>query len=770
MSTVEADSPELGAAPPGARWHISPQAGAFARAMRMPRLWVRWLLPILALALLLGIAARIAVHLVDARGATLAEAESRIELASALVAAKVNRVRAQRTQPPTEAEIKPVSLYDAWRAALSDSGWALRKAGYFGAFLVDGDGRVVAEQPVRGHAGAPAADLLASRSDFLRAEQTLEGGGRIIVMARPANALRTWFSEAILAGAFILVALVAAGGIFALFLRQLGRHKLLLQSAEAFRADMDSALHGGRAGLCFWDVVRGELRITGSVFTALGVDAPTGPLPFSRFRAMLHPEDDLYGSLNRAMKDGAAEFAARFRMADAQGDWVWFEMRGRIMQGGWQSQPNFLGMIMEVPSDERRETRDMQLAARLTEALDSDQHAIALWDSGERLVFCNQKFLDFYGLARDAAHPGTSHASLQEGAKHAIPQGPRSPAGAPKSRAASYDIELDDGRWIAVSERRTRTSDFVSIATDITTLKRNERRLTQSERELKSAVEELRESRARLEVQTSQLVELADKYAAEKARAEEASKAKSEFLANISHELRTPLNAIIGFSEVMTEQVFGPIGSDKYAGYARDINESGHYLLEMIDDILDMSKIEAGQFALSIEPVRAGDLIGDSLRIVQPSAEEKNITLKQTGNADIEIAGDKRALKQVILNLLSNAVKFTPEGGKITVRSYRHKGTVRVAIADTGIGIPRHEIARLGKPFQQVSNQFTKEHKGSGLGLAISRSILEMHEAKLDIKSKPGQGTTVSCIFPPAEELHAADEEQRHESNTEAVS
>lgn len=766
MSTVEADSPELGGTPPGARWHISPQAGAFAQAARIPRLWARWLLPVLAMALLLGIAARTAVHLIDARDGALSEAQGRIEVASALVAARLDRARAQ---PGATPESKPVPLYDAWRAALSDTGWALRKAGYFGAFLVDVDGHVVAEQPVRGHAGSAVSSLIEARSRFLRAEQNLKGGGRIIVLTRPADALRTWFSEAVLAVLFCVAAVVTAGGIFMLFLRQLGRHKLLLRSAEAFRADMDAALHGGRAGLCFWDVVRGELRLTGSVFTALGLDAPSGTMPFSRFRAMLHPEDDLYGSLNRAMKDGVAEFAARFRMADVQGDWVWFEMRGRIMQGGWQAQPNFVGMIMEVPSNERRESHDMQLAARLTEALDSDQHAIALWDSAERLVYCNRKFLDFYGLSSEVAKPGTTQAALHEAVQHALPQGPRSPAGAPKSREGSYDIELGDGRWIAVSERRTRTSDFASIATDITTLKRNERRLAHSERELRSAVQELRESRSRLETQTGQLVELADKYASEKARAEEASKAKSEFLANISHELRTPLNAIIGFSEVMTERVFGPLGHEKYAGYARDINESGHYLLEMIDDILDMSKIEAGQFALSIESVRAGDLIQDSLRIVQPTAEERKIALKQTGNPDIEVAGDKRALKQVLLNLLSNAVKFTPEGGNVTVRSYRHKGTVRIAIADSGIGIPRHEIAKLGKPFQQVSNQFTKEHKGSGLGLAISRSILEMHEARLDIKSKPGQGTTVTCVFPQAEELQNTQGAQRHESNTEAM-
>ncbi len=763
MSAMEAESPGPGGTPPGAGWHISPQAGLFASAARTPRFWLRWALPLLAILLLLGLSARIALHLVDAREAMLAQAERRIDMAGALVTAGIDRIRSQPPAAPApegEAEPpapKPVALYDAWRAALSETGWALRSADYHVAVLVDPEGRVIAEQPVRGHAGKPLSALDNDASGLLRAERALERGGRVVVLARPQTALAVWFRDLLLFGALGLVAFLTAAGIFWLFLCQLSRHRALLRSAEAFRSDMDAALHGGRAGLCFWDIVRGQLRLTSSVFTPLGLDAPAGPIAFSRFRSLLHPEDDLYSSINRAMKDGTPDFAARFRMADAQGDWVSFEMRGRILQGGWQAQPVFLGMVMEVPSDERRESRDVHLAARLTEALDSDQHAIGMWDSSERLVFCNRRFQELYGLPASLAAPGTPHAKLQEAAARAVPQGPRSAAGAPKSREANYDIELDDGRWIAVAERRTRTSDFVSIATDITTLKRNERRLALSERELRATVEKLEDSRRKLETQTGQLVELADNYAKEKARAEEASKAKSEFLANISHELRTPLNAIIGFSEVMTEEFFGPVGHEKYRDYANDIHESGRYLLEMIDDILDMSKIEAGQFSLSIEPVRAGSLIDESLRVVQPTADERQIALTQSGNPDIEIAGDKRALKQVLLNLLSNAVKFTPEGGDISVRSYRYKGTVRIAIADSGIGIPRHEIAKLGKPFQQVGNQLTRDHKGSGLGLAISRSILEMHDGRLDIKSKPGEGTTVTCILPQSPDQPSAN-------------
>jgi two-component system cell cycle sensor histidine kinase PleC len=251
-----------------------------------------------------------------------------------------------------------------------------------------------------------------------------------------------------------------------------------------------------------------------------------------------------------------------------------------------------------------------------------------------------------------------------------------------------------------------------------------------------------------LEAQTKQLFDLTDKYAAEKMRAEAANRAKSEFLANISHELRTPLNAIIGFSEMMQQQIFGPIGQTKYIEYARDIEQSGQYLLEVINDILDMSKIEAGRMELTVENINLVEIVGESLRVVQQSANARNIRLKTQGNQTIDLLGDRRALKQVIINLLSNAMKFTPVGGEVAIRTYRYRGTVRIAITDTGVGIPRHEITKLGRPFEQVENQLTKGHKGTGLGLAISRSILEAHGGRLEIKSRLNEGTTVTCILP----------------------
>src|SRR5262249_20400554 len=183
-----------------------------------------------------------------------------------------------------------------------------------------------------------------------------------------------------------------------------------------------------------------------------------------------------------------------------------------------------------------------------------------------------------------------------------------------------------------------------------------------------------------------------------------------------------------------------------------DINASGRYLLDMIDGILDMAKIEAGRMTLVPEWVALGSLFTECLRVVHPAAIERKIQLLDAGATQISVFADRRALKQILINLLPNAVKFTLPGGKVLLRAYRYRGTVRIAITDTGVGIAKHELGRLGKPFEQVQNQLTKGHKGTGLGLAISRSLAELHGGKLDIKSKAGEGTTVTCILPGHEE------------------
>jgi two-component system cell cycle sensor histidine kinase PleC len=315
----------------------------------------------------------------------------------------------------------------------------------------------------------------------------------------------------------------------------------------------------------------------------------------------------------------------------------------------------------------------------------------------------------------------------------------------PEGVAGVREAEMHDGRWLQISERRTAEGGLVMTAADITAIKLQDEARRLNEEQLSEAVASLQSSEA-------QLAELARKYEAEKIRAEGANKAKSEFLANMSHELRTPLNAINGFSEIMQGEMFGPLGDKRYKEYAHDILSSGQHLLALINDILDMSKIEAGKMNLRFEPLALEEVIEDAVRLVRNRAESSGLTI----NIDLpplpEIEADYRALKQVALNLLSNALKFTPHGGQVTVSAeMRGPGAgdrVRISVRDTGIGISAEDLKRLAQPFEQIESQHSKTQQGTGLGLALTKSLVEMHEGVLEMESRPGEGTTVSFTLP----------------------
>jgi two-component system cell cycle sensor histidine kinase PleC len=275
-----------------------------------------------------------------------------------------------------------------------------------------------------------------------------------------------------------------------------------------------------------------------------------------------------------------------------------------------------------------------------------------------------------------------------------------------------------------------------------------EQKLVASEQLLLATVAELRQSRRSLEEQAQQLADLAERYHEQKSCAEAANRAKAEFLANMSHELRTPLNAIIGFSEMMGAGIFGPLGPDRYREYCTDIHQSGQYLLDVINDILDMSKIEAGRIHLEREEIALDAFLQDALRVISARGNDKKLRLIADVTPGARLTADNRLLKQVVLNLLSNSVKFTPEGGRVVVRGRALRGHVAIAIADSGIGIPKTALAKLGRPFEQVESQLTKSHQGSGLGLAIAKSLTELHGGTMRIRSQLGRGTIVLLRLP----------------------
>ena len=285
-------------------------------------------------------------------------------------------------------------------------------------------------------------------------------------------------------------------------------------------------------------------------------------------------------------------------------------------------------------------------------------------------------------------------------------------------------------------------------------MRANERELQHNHEALKKTVDVLKESQMRM-------VELAENYQKEKIRAEEANQSKSEFLANMSHELRTPLNAINGFSDIMKKEMFGPLGDQRYKEYVSDILFSGQHLLSLINDILDMSKIEAGKMNLNPEDINIQDMIDQVIRIVRGRAEENNLTLRYEGGQMPEIQADMRAVKQVLLNLITNAIKFTPEGGKVTVHSEAKSVGLVIKVIDTGIGIAAENLERLANPFEQIDSQHSRQHEGTGLGLALSKSLIELHGGNFKIESELGKGTTVIFTLPNVPIMKKAKVEEK---------
>ncbi len=516
---------------------------------------------------------------------------------------------------------------------------------------------------------------------------------------------------------------------------------------------VETALARGRCGLWDFDLSGRRLFWSRSMYEMLGMTPREDYLSFGDAARLMHPDDDGIYQVARAIAKGEARQVDQvFRMRHADGHYVWLRARAQLIRMG-SGRTHMIGIAMDVTEQHKLAQRYHEADQRLAVAIECTSETFALWDKDDRLVMCNAHYQQAYGLPDEVLVPGTERLVVLAAA--ARPVIARRMADSDNTGSQTTEVQLADERWLQVNERRTRDGGLVSVGTDITMIKRHQARLRESERRLVATISDLSASRATLEKQKAELSIANANYQAEKERAEAANRAKSEFLANMSHELRTPLNAILGFSEILQNQMFGPLGSDKYDEYARDIHDSGQHLLNVITDILDMSKIEAGHMRISCDAIDLAPLIEETLRLTSISAKQKNVRVHQQVSSGLSLIADRRAMKQILLNLLSNAMKFTNKGGQVHVRAKKRGGAVTLTIADTGIGIPRAALAKIGQPFEQVQSQYAKSKGGSGLGLAISRSLTRLHGGSMRIFSVEGKGTVVSVRIPAADDVVA---------------
>ena len=714
---------------------------------------LRRAVPVLIIAFLATICVGALVQVLDHRRQVLANDTASLEAVADLLVERLQRPSKKSADAVERSQLALTALLPPWALAAGRRFFLTNADGVVTAAAPSGDSALGSRlidllgptQPLTTF-GADAGVMEITLPDDARALATVRMltsplGQLAVVQSREA-ALANWRSLTTLT-----VTLSATTGFVVLILGfafhwQATRAREADLIYETVRSRIDTALNRGRCGLWDWDLARGRIFWSQSMFEILGLDTKEDLLSFGDVNSLVHPEDVRLYELAAELADATASTIDHaFRMRHAAGHWVWLRARCELVRQAGEPGLHLIGIAVDITEQKSLVEKTVAADMRLRDAIETIPEAFVLWDADNRLVLCNSNFQGLHHLPDEAITVGASYESVVAAGSKPVVRNKVVTAGPSVPGARTFEAQLEDGRWLHISERRTKDGGYVSVGTDITAIKKHEEKLVDSEKRLIATVADLRASQQRS-------AELAEKYAEEKTRAEEANQAKSKFLANMSHELRTPLNAIIGFSEIMESGMFGPLGAEKYHEYCSDIRGSGQYLLEVINDILDMSKIEAGRIRLDFEDLSLDTLLNEAMRVVGTRAQDKHLELEPRISSNLRLRADRRAIKQIALNLLSNAVKFTPAGGRITVRGRASERYIALAIADTGIGIAKDALTRLGRPFEQVESQLTKSHQGSGLGLAISKSLVELHGGRMRIRSTLGKGTLVVVRLP----------------------
>jgi PAS domain S-box-containing protein len=464
------------------------------------------------------------------------------------------------------------------------------------------------------------------------------------------------------------------------------------------------------------------------IYRILGLD-PTEPPVRNALILMAHEEDaaSIKTALTSVLKL-PGPFYVRYRIVRADGAERHLEMNGDVETAEDGSLMGIVGVVTDV-------TRQIETEDQLRSALDvfrvlteEANDLICRHNISMDILYCSPAITRILGYDPSEMLGGTFVSIINEDDVPAVRQLHRELLVPGTSKSLTLRMRHQDGRelWIesmcrSVGDPTTgRVHEIVTVSRDVT-----ERKLAEIE------INRARET------------------------AESANRTKSRFLATMSHELRTPLNAIIGFSDMIKSELFGPL-LPRYLEYSELIHESGTLLLDLINDILDMSKIEAGKFELAIESFDAVESVATCARLLKNKAEQSGLTLTLDTPSPAPVMADQRAVQQILLNLAANAIKFTPRGGKITLSARDCGDHVAIRVTDTGVGIAAGDLARLGRPFEQVSQDSHLTKAGTGLGLALVRSLAQLHGGELMINSQLGRGTTVTVLLPKEKAVVAA--------------
>ena len=581
--------------------------------------------------------------------------------------------------------------------------------------------------------GAAAFDL--QGGDAFAAWRPMDNGDAVLVAA-PKNDIyaRTspWVSHLLMLSAIS----VLTASLMAAFIRQ-SRAAAIAGAAVASFRDHKAAMNAGRSGVWSFDQKSRMLTMTASALEPLGLGARDRRFSLPELTALAHPEDlRTIIAIISGDTSGVTEGEVRLRHPDFGWSRAYFRTDAKATRFDRR------GVVVDLSGAGAMAPHAALAESRLRDAIESIPEAFVLWDANGRLAAWNRRFASIFRLDPRELRAGLDADEVKALARAGGDIVTRFFAPDAALDEQSVEVALPKDRWIHISRRRTLEGGMVCVASNVTDLKRRARAQKKKERELEALICDLKASRTTLS-------ETMEKYETEKRRAEDANRSKSEFLANMSHELRTPLNAINGFSEIMASELYGPLGDEKYKEYVADIHASGQHLLELIDDVLDMSKIEAGKLQLEPKRVELERILNESARLVAKRARDAGLDLNVSVAHAPAVWADPRAVKQVTLNLLSNAIKFTPAGGEITLTAEADLDSVSILVVDNGAGISPARLARLGAPFETAEGALSRgPQSGSGLGLALSKALMTLQNGALALASREKLGTTACAAFP----------------------
>jgi PAS domain S-box-containing protein len=531
--------------------------------------------------------------------------------------------------------------------------------------------------------------------------------------------------------ATLLVLAVAGGFVFAPMVSRVAREVAELhQAQERYML----AIQGTNEGLWDWDITADRVFLSPRLRGIFDIEETDRLMTGRDWLSVIHPDDrhDYVEALREHLKGRTAFFTCDYRLVRGEGDLRWVRQRGVALRGRDGRAYRMAGSVGDV-TERRLNEENLRLAASVFE---NSPHGIMITDARNEIRDVNPAFTSVTGFTRGEVI-GHTPAVLSSG-RHG-------PEFYQRMWADLKERELWAGEiwnrrksgaiypeWLEITvlkDAEGTVTHYIGQFNDISRAKEDEERLAESARQM---------ARQNVELERALV------------KAKEANRAKSEFLAAMSHELRTPLNAVIGFSDAMLARIFGAIGDERYEGYLKNIRDSGQHLLDVINDILDVSRVEAGRIDLIEEPVDVAGVIDASLRLVRERADREGVALVQQVDVGLPaLKADPRRIKQVLLNLLANAIKFTNPGGRITLTAWASaEDGIAIRVADTGIGIAKKDLARVLTPFTQVDSELSRKYEGTGLGLPLTKGLVEAHGGRLELHSELGVGTQVTVHFP----------------------